>query len=194
MLDIAIIAGLGLCCLAGVLLTALRLPGTWLILVTALVYGWWTDFAEVGWVMIGALIGVALLGEAIELLASIFTARKAGASRQAAWGGLLGGILGMIFLSIPIFIPPIGTIFGALIGCFLGAAIAEYAVRKKLAQGAKVGFFSALGFILGTATKTALALLMAAVLLTTVLWPRAETTPVQSEVSVVFLDRLMRPV
>lgn len=185
MLDIAIIAALALCCILGVLLTALRLPGTWLIIVTALVYGWWTEWERFGWVLIAVLVGVALAGEAIELLASVITARKAGASRRAAWGGLIGGILGMLFLSIPIFFPPIGTVVGALVGCFVGAAIAEFSVHKEVTQGAKVGLFSALGFVLGTVTKIALALLMSAILLTTVAWPRADSAPPADEVSIV---------
>ncbi len=193
MFDIAIIVGLGLCCLLGVLLTALRLPGTWLITVTALVYGWWTQWERVGWMLVVVLIGIALVGEAIELLASVLTARKAGASRRAAWGGVIGGILGMIFLSIPIFFPPVGTIVGALIGCFAGAAIAELTVRREtgaplqgVAHGTKVGIFSALGFVLGTATKIAVALLMSAILLTTVAWPRVDSAPPSEDVSIVF--------
>ncbi|MGD2110727.1 MAG: DUF456 domain-containing protein [Phycisphaerae bacterium] len=185
MLDILLTVALGLVCVVGVILTALRLPGTWLIILAALGYGWWTDWARVGLVLMAVLVGVALAGEAIELLASAFTARKAGASKQAAIGGVAGGLVGMIFLSVPVFFPPIGTILGALIGCFAGAAIAEYSVRREFAQGTRVGFFSAVGFVLGSVTKTALALLMAAILLTSVVWPRAQADSPPDEASVV---------
>ncbi len=42
------------------------------------------------------------------------------------------------------------------------------AMRKKLTQGAKVGLFSALGFVLGMATKIALGLVMSGLVLTSV--------------------------
>jgi uncharacterized protein YqgC (DUF456 family) len=190
MLNIVIILALALCCLLGVALTALRLPGTWLIIVIALVYGWWTQWERVGWVMMAVLIGIALVGEAVELLASVFTARKVGASRRAAWGGVIGGVLGMVFLSIPVFFPPLGTIVGALVGCFAGAAMAELTVRGKtsaslqgVTHGTKVGIFSALGFVLGTVTKIALALLMSAIVLTSVACPTADSTPPPGDVS-----------
>ncbi len=163
------------CCLIAVLVTALRLPGTWVIVASALGYGWWNDWQVIGAVTVGVLIGIALLGEVVELTASVLTARKAGASRQAAWGGLIGGIVGMLFLSflatvpVPVIGTLVGAMVGALIGCFGGAMIAELAVRRKLAQGTKVGLFSALGFVLGTVAKMALAMVMSGILLTSVL-------------------------
>ncbi|UCC31200.1 MAG: DUF456 domain-containing protein [Phycisphaerales bacterium] len=168
MWEIITIIGLVLCCCLAVALTALRLPGTWLLIAIMLGYGWLSDWRGVGLLMVAVLCGLALIGEAVELLASVFTAKKAGASRQAAWGGLAGGLVGMIFLSFLIPVPLVGTLVGALLGCFLGAALAELAMRKKLAQGTKVGFFSALGFALGAAAKVAIALAMSAVLLTSV--------------------------
>lgn len=168
-----VIAGvLVACCLLSILLTAVRMPGTWLIVAAALGYGWWTGWDPIGWGVIAVLAGIALAAEAVEIVMSVVTAKKAGASRQAAWGGLIGGFAGMIFLAslfslpFPVIGTMVGASVGALVGCFAGAMIAELAVRKKLVQGTKVGFFSALGFALGTATKTAIALAMSGLLLT----------------------------
>lgn len=157
---------LGACCAVGVVMTALHLPGTWLIVATALAYGWWTDWAELGVVTIAVLGGMAALGEAVEVLASVVTARRAGATSQAGWGALIGGFVGMLFLSFLVPIPLIGTMVGALVGCFGGALLAELAMKKRLAHGAKVGVFAAIGFVLGTVTKLALAMVMAALLFT----------------------------
>jgi hypothetical protein len=44
----------------------------------------------------------------------------------------------------------------------LGAAIVEFQARKRLDQGTRVGFFAALGFVLGMATKVAVAMGMSA--------------------------------
>ncbi|MHC4698299.1 MAG: DUF456 domain-containing protein [Planctomycetota bacterium] len=181
MWDVFATVGLILCCLAGVVITAVRLPGTWLIVAAALAYGWWDHWARVSLVLVGVLAGIALMGEVIELLTSVLTARKAGASRRAGWGGLIGGIVGMFLFSIPV--PIIGTIVGALVGCFVGAMIAELSVRNELGQGAKVGMFSAAGFVLGMVAKLALALVMAGVLVSSLIWsdpvPSGNAAPVE---------------
>lgn len=160
------IALLGIWCSLGVAMTALRLPGTWWIVMGALGYGWWAEWRGVGaWIMAG-LVVLGVAAEVIEFLASVVTARKVGASRRAAIGGLVGAIVGMILLSIPI--PLIGTVIGALMGCFVGAMIGELTKRRDVAQVAKVGLFSAIGFVLGAVSKMAIALAMSALLLTSV--------------------------
>ncbi len=157
---------LGVGCLVGVVLTAVKLPGTWLMVLSAGVYGWATGWERVTLIVMAVLVGAALVGEAIELAASVLTARKAGATRQAAWGGLIGGFVGMFVFSLPM--PIIGTIAGAIIGCFVGAAVCELTARRKLSQSTKVGFFSALGYVLGIVAKMMVAFAMAVILLTAV--------------------------
>jgi len=160
--EIATLLGLGIICLAAVLCTVVRLPGTWVIVAAAAGYGWLTDWAHVGVTFVVIFAGVAVVGEVVELAMSAVTARKAGASRRAGWGALIGGFVGMFIFSLPL--PLIGTIFGALVGCFVGALVAELTVKKEFAHGAKVGTFSAIGFVLGMVTKIALAMMMAAAL------------------------------
>ena len=115
-----------LCCVVAVLASLVRLPGTWFIVVTAVAYGWWTDWHPIGLGTLLLLAGLAVVGELIELLFSVITAKRAGASRQAAWGGLIGGIIGMFALSFLVPIPVIGTVVGALVGCFLGALVGAW--------------------------------------------------------------------
>lgn len=162
--------GLGVVCLLGVLMTAVRLPGTWLILAAAAAYGWWSDWREVTVAIVVVLGAVAIVGELLELLMSVFAARRAGASGRASWGGLIGGLLGMIFLSFLVPIPLLGTMLGALLGCFAGSMLGELSVGRKLAQGARVGVFAAIGFALGTALKMAIALAMAGGVMTAALF------------------------
>jgi uncharacterized protein YqgC (DUF456 family) len=162
-----------LCCVLAVAMTTLRLPGPWLIVIGALLYGWWADWKPFGLLLVGLLVLLGGLGEAAEFLGALFTARKAGASRQAAWGGLIGGMLGMVFLASACTVPfpligtLIGAVIGAMIGCFSGAAIVELWLHRKVSQGARVGLFSALGMALGTAAKLAVAMAMSALVLTT---------------------------
>ncbi len=155
-------------CFIAVVLTAVRLPGTWLMVVGVAIAGWAGEWDQVSMARVGILAGLATGAELFEFFASLITARKAGGSRQAAWGGMVGGILGMIFLSLPFFI--VGTFIGAILGCFLGAFVVEIAMNKRLAEGTKVGLFSALGFAIGTAAKIGIALLMAGIVVWT-FWP-----------------------
>jgi len=166
MWDTVAIVALVLCCLVGVIITAVRLPGTWLIVAGATGYGWWSDWTRVSITLVAVLGGVAVAGEIIEFMSSVLTARKAGASSRAGWGGLIGGIVGMFLLSLPV--PVIGTIIGGVLGCFAGAMIAELSIRKEVGQGAKVGLFSAAGMVLGAVAKLAIALVLAGVVLTSV--------------------------
>lgn len=162
--QIAITVGVTLACCLGVLLTVVRLPGTWLIVAAAGLYQWLAVDEGSGWIILAILVGLAVVGEVGELLASVVTSKKAGASSQAAWGGLVGGFAGMFLFSLPL--PVVGTFAGAVIGCFAGALIVEWRVRGKLGQGAKVGVFSAIGFVLGAVFKLAVAMMMAGLLIT----------------------------
>ena len=181
MWEVVTVVSLILCCLLAVLMTVLRLPGTWLIVLAAVLYGWWADWEPFGLFLVCVLVGLGVFGEIVELLASVLTARKAGATRQAAWGGLIGGVLGMIFLSSLVSIPfplvgtLVGAVIGAFIGCFTGATIVELWIRREVAQGAKVGVFSAVGFALGAAAKLAIAMAMSGLLLTSAICTHSDS-------------------
>jgi len=161
----------GLCVAA----TALRLPGTWSMVAGAALLGWWREWSEFGWRTVAVLALVALAAEGIEMLVSLMTARRAGASSRAAWGGLIGGFVGMMFLSFTP-IPLVSSILGALAGCFLGAVIGELTAQSRWDKSAKVGFAAAIGFALGSAAKTSLALVMAAVVVVQA-WPMVRSAP-----------------
>ena len=168
--EVGVVAAAIFGCFVAVLLTALRLPGTWLIVAGMAIAGWASQWQSVSMSRVVLLAGLAVGAEVVEFFASVITARKAGGSRQAAWGGLVGGILGMIFLSLPFFI--VGTFIGAILGCFLGAFVVELAMNKRLAEGTRVGLFSALGLAIGTAAKIGIALVMSGIAVWT-FWPAA---------------------
>jgi len=168
--EVLLISLLILGCLIGAAMTAVRLPGTWLIAAAAVGYAWSEEWSRTSLTLVSILIGLALFGEGVEILASVVTARRAGGSRKAAWGGMLGGFLGMIFLSFLVPIPIVGTMIGTLTGCFAGAALVEMSVRNDMSRGTKVGFFAAMGFVLGAVGKVVVALAMSGILLSAVMW------------------------
>ncbi len=159
MIDTLLLIGLTVLAFLGILLAVFQLPGTWLILASAAGYDWYYDWQRIGWKWLVCLGVLAIIAEAVDSLASIVAARKAGASRRAAIGALVGGFLGMILFSIPI--PVIGTVVGGLAGCFTGALVMELTARDDLRAGAKVGFFATLGKLIGLIAKTGAAFAIA---------------------------------
>ncbi len=159
MTDWMVLIGLWLACAAGIVLAMFRLPGTWLILAAAAGYAWYTQGHEISWFTVGVLAGLAVVGEIVELCASLWTARRGGASRRAAWCGLIGGVAGMLAFSIPV--PVIGTILGGALGCLIGAVVGELSEHDDVARGVRVGLFASIGLALGAVAKLMVALIMA---------------------------------
>jgi len=161
MLDVALIAVLALACLGGALLTVVHLPGTWLIVAAAVGFGWYYDWQVLGPGTLLALAVIAVVAEAGEFLGGVWVANKAGASRRAAWCGLIGGLIGAVALTIPV--PMVGTIIGAAVGCFAGALAAELSLQKTAADGMKIGLYAAAGQTLGIVLKIAAAVIMSGI-------------------------------
>jgi uncharacterized protein YqgC (DUF456 family) len=136
--------------------TLMGLPGNWLMIGTALLLMWITDSAALSWWTIGAVIGVAVVGEIIELIAGASGSKKAGGTRWGAAGALGGGIGGALFGTVLIPVPVIGTIAGAVIGAFAGSAALELMSGRPHAQALRAGRGAAVGHFIGTMTKFSL--------------------------------------
>jgi uncharacterized protein YqgC (DUF456 family) len=125
--------------------------------------------ADISWWSLGGLVGLALLGEALEFLAGALGATKAGASRRAAMlalaGSLAGGMFGL-FVGIPI--PFIGSLVGAIVfaglGALAGAVLGERWKGRTLDQSLRVGKAAFWGRLLGTLGKTLAGALMIALI------------------------------
>jgi len=133
--------------LAGLILPAI--PGAPLIFAGLVVGAWADDFAYVGVWTIVILAVLTLVTIGVDFWATMFGAKKFGASKRAVIGALVGSIIGL-FLGLP----------GVLFGPFIGAVIGEISSRGSLPQATRAGFGATLGLILGAAIKLALALSM----------------------------------
>lgn len=133
--------------LAGVVLPAL--PGMPLLFAGLVLAAWADGFQRVGWVTLTVLGVLTLLSFLVDFLATVFGAKRVGASRKALWGSVLGSVAGLFFMPIGLFVGP-----------FVGALAGEYWHGRQLQQATKVGFGTWLGIVLGTAAKLALALAM----------------------------------
>jgi uncharacterized protein YqgC (DUF456 family) len=133
--------------LAGLILPAL--PGSPLIFAGLFVAAWAEDFTYVGLGTLIVLAVLAVLTYAIDFWATMFGARRFGASKRAVIGALIGAIVGL-FLGLP------GVIFGP----FIGAVIGELSARRGLQDAARAGFGATIGLAIGVAVKMAVAFSM----------------------------------
>jgi uncharacterized protein len=131
------------------------LPGAPLIFAGLVIAAWAEDFHYAGLWTVVILAILTLLTLAVDFWATIFGAKKFGASKRAVIGALIGLVIG-IFLGFP------GIIFGP----FIGAVVGELSAQKDLKQATRAGIGATIGLVLGAAIKLALALTMIGVFLT----------------------------
>lgn len=142
-------------------LNFIGMPGNWFILVASAI---WILFGPVRfgfswWVVLGMLI-LAIIGEVIELVASLVGTNKMGGSRRGATlsvaGSIVGAFLGML-VGLPIPIPLVGSLMGALLfaslGAMAGAMIGEYTLGTNWGKNTKIGIAAFVGRMLGTFGK-----------------------------------------
>jgi uncharacterized protein YqgC (DUF456 family) len=142
----------------GILIIPFGIPGTFIIVGNALIYGWLTSFSEVTWKFIGILLLISVFAEVIEFYMGAAAAARYGASKLGMFGAIVGGFFGAVWLT-PLA-PVVGTIFGAFLGAFAGAALFEYFVSKDMQKSLRAGFGAFLGSVGGKLTKIAAAVAM----------------------------------
>ena len=96
--------------LIGWVLTALTLPGNWLMVAAAAVFAFFfpaTDGHGIGWIVVGVILLLAIVGELLELAAAAIGAGRVGASKRGAAlamiGSLVGAVVGVI-VGLPIVV------------------------------------------------------------------------------------------
>lgn len=154
-----------------VVLVLITMPGTWVLLALVLVVELCLGDL-IGWDTLAWCAGLAVFGEIVEFAASALGAKKAGGSRRAAVGSILGALVGAIVT--PLFLPwlfPISAIAGGALGAGAGALIAERTVSEKgWKHSAKVGTGAAIGRLVATACKSAVAAIVAIIVVYAVWW------------------------
>lgn len=130
------------------------IPGPPLLFAGFFLAAWAEDFVYVGfWTLI--ILGVlAVITYAMDILASLYGARRFGASKRAIVGALIGTVVG-IFLGFP----------AVLFGPFAGAVIGELSHAQGVRHAARAGIGATIGLIIGTAIKIGLAFTMVGIFL-----------------------------
>ena len=139
---VLVIAGI-----AGLVFPAL--PGAPVLFAGLWLAAWTEDYAYVGIKTLVVLGVLAVLSYVIDFMASVFGAKRFGASSRALWGAAIGGLVG-IFFGLP----------GVLLGPFAGAVIGELSMLRSMVQAGRAGVGATLGLMLGVAAKLALAISM----------------------------------
>jgi uncharacterized protein YqgC (DUF456 family) len=135
---------------AGVAGTVLPvLPGNVLVLAGMVLGAWIDDFARVGGLTLAVLTALAVLSWALDYVAGLMGARRAGASRQALIGAAIGTVAGL-------FLGLVGVLFMPLVG----AAAGEYLARRDEQRAMHVGIATWLGILLGMVAKVGIAFVM----------------------------------
>ena len=155
-MDIVLLA---LALLGGLLLIPFALPGTWVMIVAAFIFNLMATPAPFGAVTFAAIVALALLGEALEVVFMSKYARKYGGSRRAAWGAVIGGLVGAL-VGVPS--PIVGSIVGAFAGAFLGAYALEALSQQGHGPAVRAATGAVIGRVVGAAAKVMLGCAIAA--------------------------------
>jgi uncharacterized protein YqgC (DUF456 family) len=151
---------LALCCVVGLALIPLGLPGLWLMVLGVIGYGWMTSFQTIGVATIAIVVGLAVVGEVLEAWVGFGLARRYGGSSRAGWGALVGGIAGAL-IGVPI--PVVGSVIGAFVGSFAGAALFELTWSRTPGTAVRAGWGAVLGRAAAAATKIGLGVVIAVI-------------------------------
>ncbi|MDR1856832.1 MAG: DUF456 domain-containing protein [Desulfovibrio sp.] len=98
------------------------------------------------------MVGLALLGEALEFAVLAVKAKRHGSSSAGTFAGMIGAIAGAIYLA-PLFFG-LGALIGALIGAWTGCFVMEFAFKRRpFPEAATAAFGAMVGRFLGTVCK-----------------------------------------
>jgi hypothetical protein len=136
------------------------IPGPSLILVAILVWTIVQGF-NVSWVPLIAIFVILIMSAGVELLATYWGAKQAGASKWGQIGAFIG--LGLGFFGLLPALPLGGPLLGILVGPLVGAIIGEFFYRRDLPleertkQSVKAGVGVVVGSLIGNLIEGLLA-------------------------------------
>ncbi len=138
--------------LAGTVLPLL--PGTLLVWAGLLLGAWIDDFTRVSALTVVFITLLAALAWALDFVAGLLGAKRAGAAKLALVGAAVGTVVG-------IFMGLVGVLFMPLVG----AAIGQYWAQRDQQGAAKVAFATWVGLMLGMVAKVVISFVMVGIFL-----------------------------
>jgi uncharacterized protein len=120
------------------------IPSTPLILLVAIGHRLYFGAASASMVALIVLGALMVLSLVMDYLASMYGAKRLGATWRGVLGAVVGGMIG-IFFSIP----------GIVLGPFLGALLFEMAGGREWKEAARAGLGAVIGLFVGALGKMA---------------------------------------
>ncbi len=168
----------------GVLATLVGLPGTVLILADVVVFSAVHGFDKPPWWLLAILVVISVVAETADNIFSALGTKAGGGSTRTSLWALIGGVAGAILganLSPALGLLGLtggvaGVIFGVLLpplllataGGFLAAYVYELRTGREPPEARKAGWGALAGRLAGVLSKTVLASVMVALILTSV--------------------------
>lgn len=134
-------------------------PSTPLVLIAAIGHKLYFPDASLGWAAMTMLVLITALALIMDYLASIYGAKRFGATRRGMVGAVVGGLVGLFF-NLP----------GILLGPFIGATLFEMIGGREFKPSAQAGLGATLGLFAGAVGKVICCLAMMLLFTLSVLW------------------------
>ncbi len=136
--------------IAGTVLPAL--PGVVLVFAGIALAAWIDSFTVISGWTVGLLAVLTVIGVAVDYVAQLLSAQRAGATTLGIAGAAVGTVVG-------IFTGLVGLLFMPLIG----AAIGEFIAHRDLLRAGRVGAATWVGLLVGAVLKLAIVFTMAGI-------------------------------
>ncbi|HTD65844.1 MAG TPA: DUF456 domain-containing protein [Candidatus Limnocylindria bacterium] len=117
-------------------------PSTPLVLIAAIGHKLYFGATGSGWITLTLLLLITALALVMDYLASLYGAKRFGATKKGMAGAIIGGIVGLFF-NLP----------GILLGPFIGATTFEMAGGREWKPAMKAGIGATLGLFAGAIGK-----------------------------------------
>jgi uncharacterized protein YqgC (DUF456 family) len=128
--------------LAGAILPGV--PSTPLVLFAAIAHKIYFGPTGAGWVVMTMLVGLTAFALVMDYLATVYGAKKLGATWRGAVGAIVGGLIGLFF-HLP----------GLLLGPFVGAFVFEKVSGRTWKDSGRAGVGATIGLLAGALGKLA---------------------------------------
>jgi len=120
------------------------LPSTPLVLIGAIAHKLYFGPTGVAWWVMTILAVITVLSLIMDYVASVYGAKRLGATWRGALGAIVGGLVGLFF-NLP----------GILLGPFVGAVLFELAGGREWKAASRAGVGATLGLLAGALGKLA---------------------------------------
>jgi uncharacterized protein YqgC (DUF456 family) len=135
------------------------LPSTPLVLIAAIAHKIYFKSASAGWFVLTLMLLITALALVMDYLATLYGAKRFGATKKGMFGAIVGGIVGLFF-NLP----------GIILGPFIGATLFELMGGREWKPAAKAGVGATLGLFAGAVGKLVCCFSMMILFIIGVLW------------------------